>query len=207
MGIFAPPYCQEEESTWQWRWNQNYTTVLKNCMDQQSIKSVRWQLNEIHTEVVQQISIAAAQLNPYSGGSTNLYIGSCDYWWLQHRVTFSRSFFSGLSWDDLWENPCVGCSHVMGVRQTLDWVVMTCGLLSTPLDWVEMTWDGLLPCTPLDWVESTWDGLLTFTPMDLVESAWYGSPNGTPMDLVELIYWEWRPCGWAQVDVSLVVEH
>jgi hypothetical protein len=127
-------------------------------------------------------------------------------WWLQLDEPSSRSFSSRLSWD-ICESPCVGCAHVMGVHQTLDWVVMTCGLLSTPLNWVEMTWDGLLPCTPLDWVESAWDGLLPCTPMDLVELAWDGSPDGTPVDSVELICWVWRPCGWAQVDVSLVAEH
>ena len=44
---------------------------------------------------------------------------------------------SSLDWDETMCTPVWGeGAHVMGVRQTLDWVVMTCGLLPCGLKWV-----------------------------------------------------------------------
>ena len=97
----------------------------------------------------------------------------------------------------------------------------------SPLDWVEticeiahvmgvlyssgQSWDNMWSLVVLLWTELRRLEMVSCqTPMDLmdlVELAWDGFPDGTSMDLVELICWEWRPCGWAQVDMSLVAEY
>ena len=46
---------------------------------------------------------------------------------------------SSLDWDETMCTPVWGeGANVMGVRQTLDWVVMTCGLLPCGLSWVRL---------------------------------------------------------------------
>jgi hypothetical protein len=63
----------------------------------------------------------------------NPYLLGHNCWWLQLHETPSRSYSSGLSWDELWE--CL-CDR---------WVVLL---------WTELSWLVLVSyCTPLDWVE------------------------------------------------------
>ena len=125
--------------------------------------------------------------------------------WLQLHETFSRSFSSGLSWDDLWESPCVGCAHVLGVPMwwvcvrlwtELWWHVVSCFvLLWTKLSQLEMVSCLVLLWTKLSRIEMVLQMVLLWTQLsDLLSrtSLWLSIGGCVPSgwELVDM----WIPC-------------
>ena len=98
-------------------------------------------------------------------------------WLLQLHETFSRSYSSRLSCDDMWEHLCD------------KWVVVL---------WTEFRWFVLVSCcAPLDWVEMTWDGLLSYSyGLSWVNLRWLSSSYSYGFIWVDLLR-----------VTSLVVEH
>ena len=95
------------------------------------------------------------------------------------------------------ESPSVGCASNSGLSCDDVWSLV----YSSGLSWDDLRWSPALYSSGLSWVGLRWSPALYSCGLSWVGLRWYS------YGLSWVIYWVGCPCGWAQVDVSLVVEH
>ena len=111
----------------------------------------------------------------------NASLAERECWWLQLHETFSRSYSSRLSWDDLWEHlcdrwvvllwnelrwsvrnpmcwvcPCDGCVSDSGLSCDDVWSLV----YSSELSWNDLRWSPALYSSGLRWVGLRWSSTL-----------------------------------------------